>query len=161
MPPNGALQTASGGADRIVSGGALPFVRRRRGARPTSVRRRQGAPPAFVRRRAGGEAGQATVELVALLPLLVVVLAGAWQAVLAGQAAWAAGAAARAAARAHAVGTDPTRAARTHLPGSLERGLRVTAGSDGDVEVRVRIPSLPGLPSPGHANAGARFEPQS
>src|SRR5688572_8171086 len=127
MPPNGALQTASGGAGRNVSGGALPFVRRRRGARPSSVRRRQGALPAFVRRRAGGEAGQATVELVALLPLLVVVLAGAWQAVLAGQAAWAAGAAARAAARAHAVGTDPTRAARTHLPGSLERGLRVMA----------------------------------
>jgi hypothetical protein len=150
MPPNGALQTASGAAGRNVSGGALPFVRRR-----------QGVPPAFVRRRAGGEAGQATVELVALLPLLVVVLAGAWQAVLAGQAAWAAGAAARAAARAHAVDTDPTRAARTHLPGSLERGLRVTAGSDGKVEVRVRIPSLPGLPSPGHANAGARFEPQS
>ena len=161
MPPNGALQPASGGADRTVSGGALPFVRRRRVARPTFVRRRQSAPPAFVRRRAAGEAGQATVELVALLPLLVVVLAGAWQAVLAGQAAWAAGAAARAAARAHAVGTDPARAARTHLPGALERGLRVTAGSDGDVEVRVRIPSLPGLPSPGHANAGARFEPQS
>src|SRR5918995_1310103 len=150
MPPNGALQTASGGAGRKVSGGVLPFVRRR-----------EGAPTAFVRRRAGGEAGQATVELVALLPLLVVVLAGAWQAVLAGQAAWGAGAAARAAARAHAVGTDPTRAARAHLPGSLERGLRVTAGSDGDVEVRVRIPSLPGLPSPGHADAGARFEPQS
>jgi hypothetical protein len=153
MPPNGALQTASGGAP--------PFVRRRRDASPTFVRQRQGAPPALVRRRAGSEAGQATVELVALLPLLVVVLAGAWQAVLAGQAAWGAGAAARAAARAHAVGTDPTRAARTHLPGSLERGLRVTAGSDGGVEVRVRIPPLPGLPSPGHANAGARFEPQS
>src|SRR5687768_9421448 len=125
MPPNGALQTASGSTDRNVSGGALPFVRWRRGPRPTVVRRR-GAAPAFVRRRAGGEAGQATVELVALLPLLAVVLAGAWQAVLAGQAAWAAGAAARAAARAHGVGTDPTRAARTHLPGSLERGLRVT-----------------------------------
>ena len=150
MPPNGVLQTASGGAGRNVSGGALPFVRRR-----------QGGPRALARRRAWGEAGQATVEMVALLPLLVVVLAGAWQAVLAGQAAWAAGAAARAAARAHAVGTDPTRAARTHLPGSLERGLRVTSGSDGEVDVRVRIPSLPGLPSPGHANAGARFEPQS
>src|SRR5688572_9987070 len=180
MPPNGAVQTDSGGAGRIVSAGALrivsrgalPFVRGQRGGRPTFVRRGQGAPPALVRRRqdappalvrrrAGSEAGQATVELVALLPLLVVVLAGAWQAVLAGQAAWAAGAAARAAARAHAVGTDPTRAARTHLPRYLEQGLRVMAGSDGDVEVRVRIPSLPGLPSPGHANAGARFEPQS
>jgi hypothetical protein len=99
--------------------------------------------------------------LVALLPMLVVVLAGAWQAVLAGHAAWAATTAARAAARAHAVGADPTRAARTHLPASLERGLRVTTASAGAVEVRVRIPSIPGLPSPGHASAGARFEPQS
>jgi Flp pilus assembly protein TadG len=118
-------------------------------------------PAAVSRRRAGGQAGQATVELVALLPLLVLVLAGAWQAVLAGHAASAATTAARAAARANAVGSDPTQAARTHLPTSLARGLRVTAGSDGDVEVRVRIPSLPGLPSPGHASAGARFEPQS
>ena len=136
-----------------------------RGALRTSlvslVRARRGTPAAFIRERAGGQAGQATVELVALLPLLLLVLAGAWQAVLAGHAAWAATTAARAAARAHAVGTDPTRAARTHLPTSLERGLRVVAGSDGDVEVRVRIPSVPGLPSPGHASAGARFEPQS
>jgi hypothetical protein len=98
---------------------------------------------------------------VALLPVVALVLAAAWQAALAGHAAWAATAAARAAARAHAVGADPSRAARTHLPSSLERGLRVTTGSDGDVEVRVRIPSLPGLPSPGHAHADARFEPQS
>ena len=140
MTPRRALRTTSGGTLRAAPGGALlPFVRR----------------------CASGQAGQATVELVALLPLLVVVLAGAWQAVLAGHAAWAATTAARAAARAHAVGADATRAARTHLPGSLERGLRVTAGSDGDVQVRVRIPSLPGLPSPGHASAGARFEPQS
>jgi hypothetical protein len=115
----------------------------------------------FLRPRAGGQAGQATVELVALLPLLVLVLAGAWQAVLAGHAAWAAAVAARAAARADAVGSDATGAARARLPGSLDRGLRVTAGSDGAVEVRVRIPSLPGLPSPGHASAAARFEPQS
>jgi hypothetical protein len=107
------------------------------------------------------DAGQATVEVVALLPMLAIVLAGAWQAVLAGHASWAATAAARAAARAHAVGADPTRAARTHLPGTLERGLRVTTGAEGAVEVRIRIPSLPGLPSPGHASAGARFEPQS
>ena len=107
------------------------------------------------------ESGQATVEMVALLPALCVVLVAAWQAALAGHAAWAATAAARAAARAHAVGADPARAARSHLPASLERGLRVTTGSGGDVEVRVRIPSLPGLPSPGHTHAGARFEPQS
>lgn len=111
--------------------------------------------------RGSSESGQATVELVALLPVLAVVLAAAWQAALAGHAAWAAAAAARAAARAHAVGADAGEAARTHLPASLERGLRVTTEPGGDVEVTVRIPSLPGLPSPGHAHAGARFEPQS
>jgi hypothetical protein len=111
--------------------------------------------------RARGERGQATVEMVALLPALALALAAAWQAALAGHAAWAATAAARAAARAHAVGADPGRAARSHLPGSLERGLRVTPDTAGDVEVSVRIPSLPGLPSPGHAHADARFEPQS
>jgi hypothetical protein len=107
------------------------------------------------------EEGQAAVELVALLPVLAVLLAGAWQAALAGHAVWGATTAARAAARAHAVGADPRQAARTHLPGSLERGLRVRTEAGGDVRVSVRIPSLPGLPSPGHAHAGAHFEPQS
>jgi hypothetical protein len=110
---------------------------------------------------ARGDCGQASVEMVALLPALALVLAAAWQAALAGHAAWAATAAARAAARAYAVGSDPGRAARRHLPASLERGLRVTTESGGAVDVRVRIPSLPGLPSPGHAHADARFEPQS
>jgi hypothetical protein len=107
------------------------------------------------------EEGQATVELVALLPVLAVLLAGAWQAVLAGHAVWAATAAARAAARAHAVGADARAAARAHLPASLEPGLRVRALDGGEVRVSVRVPSLPGLPSPGRVRAGAHFEPQS
>jgi hypothetical protein len=109
----------------------------------------------------GDQEGQATVELVALLPVLAAVIAALWQAVLAGQAVWAATAAARAAARAHAVGADVRRAARTHLPAALERDLRVTTASGGEVEVSVRIPALPGLPSPGRAASEARFEPQS
>jgi hypothetical protein len=111
--------------------------------------------------RGGAEAGQATVELVALLPVVAVLLAAVWQAALAGHAVWAATTAARAAARAHAVGTDPRTAARAHLPASLESGLRVTTAPEGAVEVTVRIPSLLGLPSPGRAHADARFEPQS
>ena len=51
-----------------------------------------------------GQTGQASVETVALLPLVVVVGALLWQAVVAGQALWLSGAAARAAARAAAVG---------------------------------------------------------
>ena len=134
-----------------------------RGPDPPSERTctTRGDPPSESRLSGHGERGQATVELVALLPALMVVLIAAWQAALAGHAAWAATAAARAAARAHPRGTDPARAARSHLPSSLERGLRVTTESGGDVEVRLRIPSLPGLPSPGHTRADARFEPQS
>ena len=105
--------------------------------------------------------GQATVELVALLPCIAALLAGLWQAALAGHAVWAANAAAGAAARAHAVGADPRDAARTHLPGTLERGLQPTTPSAGDVQLTVRIPALPGLPSPGRAHATAHFEPQS
>ena len=63
-------------------------------------------------RRIADQRGQATVELVALLPVLAALLAALWQAVLAGQAVWAATTAARAAARADAVGADAARAPR-------------------------------------------------
>ncbi len=106
------------------------------------------------------QGGQATVELVAVLPLLAVVLLVLWQAALAGHATWAATAAARAAARAHAVGGDPARAARDHLPRRLERDLQVGAAAAGWVRVAVLIPTLPGLPSLGRARATAHFEPQ-
>jgi hypothetical protein len=105
--------------------------------------------------------GQATVELVALLPCLAVVLVALWQVALVGYASWGAGAAARAAARASAVGADPSVAAREHLSATLEPGLRVRAPSAGDVRVAVRIPRLPGVPSLGRVRATAHFEPQS
>jgi hypothetical protein len=101
------------------------------------------------------------VELVALLPIAAALLAALWQVALVGHAAWAATAAARAAARAHAVGQDPRRAARDHLPASLEHGLQVKTEDAGDVEVHVRIPTIPGLPQLGHTAATAHFEPQS
>ena len=107
-----------------------------------------------------GEDGQATVELVALLPCLAALLAALWQLALAGHATWAATNAARAAARAHAVGADARRAARDHLPAALERGLKIETTSSGDVHVAIRIPTLPGIPSLGRARADAHFEPQ-
>jgi hypothetical protein len=110
---------------------------------------------------AGAGRGQATVELVALLPLIAGLLVALWQLALAGHATWAAGAAARAAARAHAVGADPRRAARAHLPQSLEPGLALETSDDGTVELTLRIPTLPGMPDLGRAGATARFEPQS
>jgi hypothetical protein len=111
--------------------------------------------------RGRAQDGQATVELIALLPCVAALLAGLWQAVLVGHTQWAATAAARAAARAQAVGTDPERAARAHLPSWLEPGVRVGAEAGGRVRISVRVPGLPGLPSIGHARAAARFEPQS
>ena len=107
------------------------------------------------------ESGQAAVELVALLPVLVAALAVAWQFLLAAHAAWSAAVAARAAARAHAVGLDAAAAARAHLPPSLERSLQVRPEQDGTVEVSVRIPeAIRGL-SLGRTSAAARFEPQN
>jgi ribosomal protein L4 len=88
-----------------------------------------------------GQPGQATVETVALLPLVVLVGALLWQAVVAGQALWLSGAAARAAARAAAVGGDAEAAAKGALPPRLESGLRVRAAGGG-VRVAVRVPSV-------------------
>src|SRR5689334_10212768 len=109
----------------------------------------------------GDDRGQASVELVAVLPLVAALLAALWQVALVGYTEWAVGAAARAAARADAVGADPAAAARAHLARSLEDGLRVRSMSGGAVRVAVRIPTLPGVPSLGHARATGHFEPQS
>ena len=71
------------------------------------------------------ERGQASVELVAVLPCVLLVAAVVWQLVLVGHTAWLTAQAARAGARADAVGRDAEAAARSTLPRSLERGLEV------------------------------------
>jgi hypothetical protein len=87
--------------------------------------------------------GQASVEMAALLPLVVLVGALLWQAVVAGQTLWLSGAAARAAARAAAVGGDADAAARNALPPGMARDLRVGTAPDGiSVRVSVGIPSV-------------------
>ena len=80
--------------------------------------------------------------MVAVLPLVVLVGAIAWQLALAGQAVWLCANAARVAARAEAVGEDRERAARSALPGALEQGLRVERAGSQAVRVRVRIPLI-------------------
>ncbi len=106
------------------------------------------------------DAGQATVELVVLLPVIAVVLLGAWQVAVAGHAVWSASAAARAAARAEAVGGDADRAARRLLPARVRRAARVRVGEDGEVRVDVPIPAIGAGGSLVTTTARARFEPQ-
>lgn len=104
--------------------------------------------------------GQATVELVALLPLIGLLGALLWQALLAGEAVWLDGGAARAAARAAAVGADPRRAAQAVLPARFAAGVRVARRADGSVTVAVPVPAVLGGGSLGAVEARARFEAQ-
>src|SRR5215218_4223583 len=104
--------------------------------------------------------GQAAAELVALLPLAALLIAGAWQLAVAGHAAWAAGSAARAGARAAAIGSDARAAARATLPPPLARHFHVREPAPGTVEVTLRIPPVLGLPVLGHTTAVAHFRPQ-
>jgi hypothetical protein len=95
--------------------------------------------------RRAKESGQVSVELVAVLPALVLVVLLVAQFAIAGYALWAAGGAARAGARAAYVGGDGKRAARRSLPVALRRDATIRA-RDG-LAVGVRAPSLvPGLP---------------
>jgi hypothetical protein len=114
------------------------------------------------RSRIAREAGQSSVELVALLPLAAVLAAVLWQGVVAGQAVWLAGSAARAAARASAVGADASAAARRVLPARLERGLVVRAGvgAEGGVRVAIGVPSIVGSGRLTTVRARARLQDQ-
>jgi hypothetical protein len=88
------------------------------------------------------QSGQASVETMAMVPLVVLVAAIAWQLVLTGHTLWLCANAARAAARADLVGESPGRAARSALPRSLERDLSVTRVDGDRVRVRLRVPLL-------------------
>jgi hypothetical protein len=92
------------------------------------------------------EGGTASVETVAVVPILLLAVLAAAQLGAAGYAAWSAGIAARAGARAALVGGEPEAVARQALPALLRDGAEVSE-SDG-VAVRVGVPRLvPGMPS--------------
>jgi len=115
-----------------------------------------------ITRRSGAQQGQATVELVALLPLMAALAALLWQAVVVGQAVWLAGSAARAAARASAIGTDASAAARRVLPDRLERGLVVRRATSGTgVRVAIAIPAIVGSGRLTTVSARARLQDQN
>ncbi len=88
------------------------------------------------------DSGQASVEAIAVVPMVVLAAAIAWQVVLAGHTLWLCANAARVAARADAVGLSPERAARSALPRSLEHGLSVERRPEGGVRVELRLPLL-------------------
>jgi Flp pilus assembly protein TadG len=91
---------------------------------------------------ARSQSGQASVEMVAVIPFLILAALAAWQIALAGHALWLTAGAARAAARAETVGAHAERAARSALPDSMERGLSVERRREGGMRVRVTLPLL-------------------
>jgi hypothetical protein len=90
---------------------------------------------------ARSERGQASVELLVLLPLLMVVGLAAAQVLALGYSSVLAGNAAEAAALALAAGGEPEAAVRDALPGWSRRQVDV-ARDGGEVKVRLRPPAL-------------------
>ena len=110
--------------------------------------------------RPAGSAGQSTVELVAILPLLVAVALGVGQLLAAGAAHELAGSAAESGAAAILQGLDPEKAATEALPGwSRSRVDIEVAGRRVRVHIRP-VPLIPGLAdllaSTATADAGPR-----
>jgi hypothetical protein len=87
-----------------------------------------------------GERGQASVELLGAIPVVLVLGLVIMQALAVGYAAVVAGSAAEAGALALAADRDPRAAARQSLPGWSRARARVTSGAD-RVRVRLRPPS--------------------
>jgi hypothetical protein len=116
------------------------FAARRR--RITTGRRLLGGASG---RPLGGAAGQATIELIGVLPLCIAVALGAGQLLAAGAAHELAGTAAQAGAMAMLQGGDPARSARAALPG-WSRSRLVVRVSGRTVRVRLRpVTLVPGL----------------
>jgi len=92
------------------------------------------------RARRRGERGQASVELVAAVPIMLLLGLVSLQLLAVGYAAVLAGGAAEAGALALAAGGEPKEGARAALPGWSRARVRVSADPD-SVEVRLRPPS--------------------
>ena len=92
-----------------------------------------------------GSRGQASVELVGILPLAVLVALAIGQLLAAGAARELAGNAAEAGAAAILQGTDPKAAARDALPGWSDGHVDISV-ADRRVRVRLRpVPVIPGV----------------
>src|SRR4051794_15435276 len=84
--------------------------------------------------------GQASVELIGMLPLMLVLGLAGFQLLAAGYSAVLAGHAAEAGALAVAAGAGATRAAPAAVPGWSRADMKVSV-DDGEVSVRMRPPS--------------------
>lgn len=109
------------------------------------------------------ERGQASVELVALLPLIALLAMGGVQVVAALNAWSAAHESARAGARAELVGVPAREAVRRALVGAQARDLHIASTTRADGTYRVRVRStmprlLPWLPVPA-ASSQAEVRP--
>lgn len=93
------------------------------------------------RMTAPDERGQASVELLAMLPLVIAIALAATQLLAVGYSSALAGNAAEAGALALAGGGDPRAAARGALPGWSRARARVSV-EGGEVKVRLRPPAL-------------------
>jgi hypothetical protein len=91
--------------------------------------------------RLGAARGQASIELLGLLPVLLAVALAAAQLLAVGYSSVLAGNAAEAAALALAGGGDPHAGARAALPGWSRTHARVSV-SGGEIRVRLRPPVL-------------------
>lgn len=105
-----------------------------------------------------GERGQASAELVALVPLLAFCAVAVAQVVASSWALLSAGEAARAAARIAFVGGDAEQAAAAALPDLLEPARVDIAGAEVTVEVEAPklIPGVPAIP----VEASAALDPE-
>jgi pilus assembly protein CpaE len=87
------------------------------------------------------ESGQASVELLGVLPLLIALALAVFQLLAVGYASVLAGSAAEAGALALAAGSDPRAGVREALPGWSRARAKVHV-SGGEVGVRLRPPAL-------------------
>ena len=108
-------------------------------------------------RRLATDRGQASAELVAIVPLLIVGTLALGQALVACWALLSAGEAARSAARTAHVGGDAKEAADSSLPGLLELSDVKVDGARVRIEVRAPavLPGVPGIP----VTASAALDP--
>ena len=105
------------------------------GAAGVSLTHTRGAP------RRATESGQASVELLGVLPLLIALALAVFQLLAVGYTSVLAGSAAEAGALALAAGGDPRAGVREALPGWSRARAEIHV-SGGEVGVRLRPPSL-------------------